>query len=29
MNPMLHFGDTRIDGPSLEEVCRRYGFKEL
>src|SRR5258708_35559745 len=29
MNQTLHLGDTQIDGPSLAEVCRRYGVKEL
>jgi hypothetical protein len=29
MNQTLHLGDTEIDGPSLAEVCRRYGVKEL
>ena len=29
MNPTLHLGDTQVDGPSLAEVCRRYGVKEL
>src|ERR1700737_439680 len=29
MNQTLHLGDTQIDGPSLVEVCRRYGVKEL
>ena len=25
----LEFGDTHVDGPSLADVCRRYGVKEL
>ncbi len=29
MNQPLEFGDTQVDGPSLAEVCRRYGVKEL
>jgi uncharacterized protein len=29
MNQTLQFGDTQFDGPSLAEVCRRYGIKEL
>jgi uncharacterized protein len=29
MNPTLHLGDRQVDGPSLAEVCRRYGVKEL
>lgn len=29
MNPMLQLGDTQVEGPSLAEVCRRYGVKEL
>ena len=29
MNQTLHLGDTQIDGPSLAEVCRRDGVKEL
>jgi predicted nucleotidyltransferase len=29
MNQMLQLGDTRVDGVSLAEVCRRYGVKEL
>ena len=29
MNQTLQLGDTRIDGPALTEVCRRYGVKEL
>ncbi len=29
MNQMLQFGDLQVDGPSLAEVCRRYGVKEL
>jgi uncharacterized protein len=29
MNQTLHLGDTRIDAPSLAEVCRRYSVKEL
>ena len=29
MDQTLHLGDTQIDGPSLAEVCRRYGVKEL
>src|ERR1700724_3852916 len=29
MNQTLHLGDTQIDVPSLAEVCRRYGVKEL
>ena len=29
MGQMLEFGDTRVDGASLAEVCRRYGVKEL
>ena len=26
---MLEFGETRVDGTSLAEVCRRYGVKKL
>lgn len=29
MNQTLQLGDTQVDGPSLAEVCRRYGVKEL
>jgi predicted nucleotidyltransferase len=29
MDQTLHLGETDIDGPSLAEVCRRYGVKEL
>lgn len=29
MQRTLEPGETRIDGPSLAEVCRRYGVKEL
>ena len=29
MNQTLRFGDIQVDGPSLAEVCRRYGVKEL
>jgi predicted nucleotidyltransferase len=29
MNQTLQLGDTQIDGPSLAQVCRRYGVKEL
>ena len=29
MDQTLHLGDTQIAGPSLAEVCRRYGVKEL
>lgn len=29
MNQALQLGDTQFDGPSLAEVCRRYGVKEL
>jgi predicted nucleotidyltransferase len=29
MNQTLQFGDMQVDGPSLAEVCRRYGVKEL
>src|ERR1700720_1365316 len=29
MDQTLHLGDPQIDGPSLAEVCRRYGVKEL
>ena len=29
MNQMLQLGDAQVDGPSLAEVCRRYGVKEL
>ena len=29
MNQMLQLGDTEVDSLSLEEVCRRYGVKEL
>ena len=29
MNQTLQLGDTQVDGPSLVEVCRRYGVKEL
>jgi len=29
MNQTLEFGDTHVDGPSLADVCRRYGVKEL
>ena len=29
MNQTLQLGDTQVDGPSLAEVCRRYGVHEL
>jgi predicted nucleotidyltransferase len=29
MNQSFQLGDAQIDGPSLVEVCRRYGVKEL
>jgi predicted nucleotidyltransferase len=29
MNQTLQLGDTKVDGASLAEVCRRYGVKEL
>ena len=29
MNQTLQFGDVPVDGPSLAEVCRRYGVREL
>ncbi len=29
MTQMLQLGDTQVDGPTLAEVCRRYGVKEL
>ena len=29
MNQTLQLGDTQVDSPSLAEVCRRYGVKEL
>ena len=29
MNQTLQFGDVQVDGPSLAEVCRRYGVREL
>jgi len=29
MSPTIQLGDTRIDGPSLATLCRRYGVKEL
>src|SRR5438045_6677592 len=29
MNQPLELGDTRVDGESLADVCRRYGVKEL
>ena len=29
MNQALRLGDMQVDGPSLAEVCRRYGVKEL
>jgi len=29
MNQTLQLGDTQVDIPSLEEVCRRYRVKEL
>ena len=29
MNQTLQLGETQIDNPSLAEVCRRYGVKEL
>src|SRR5271157_5282932 len=29
MNPTLRLGDTQVEAPSLAEVCRRYGVKEL
>jgi predicted nucleotidyltransferase len=29
MNHTLQFGDVQVDGPSLADVCRRYGVKEL
>ena len=29
MNQTVQLGDTQVDGPSLVEVCRRYGVKEL
>jgi uncharacterized protein len=29
MDSVLHLGSMEIDGPSLVEVCRRYGVREL
>ena len=29
MKQTLDFGDARVDGASLAEVCRRYSVKEL
>jgi uncharacterized protein len=29
MNQTLPLGDTQVDGPSLEDVCRRYSVQEL
>jgi hypothetical protein len=29
MDQTLQFGDMRVDGPLLAEVCHRYGVKEL
>lgn len=29
MNQTLQFGDMQVDGPSLAEVCRRHGVREL
>jgi hypothetical protein len=29
MNQTFQLGDRQVDGPSLAEVCRRYGVKEL
>ena len=29
MNQALQFGTLQVDGPSLADVCRRYGVKEL
>ncbi len=29
MDSVLHLGSMEIDGPSLAEVCRRYGVREL
>jgi uncharacterized protein len=29
MSRVLEFGATKIDSASLDEVCRRYGVKEL
>jgi hypothetical protein len=29
MDRTFQLGDSQVDGPSLSEVCRRYGVKEL
>ena len=29
MNQTLQLGDAQVDRPSLAELCRRYGVKEL
>ena len=29
MSPLLQFGDTKIDQPSLRDLCRRYSVREL
>jgi len=29
MNQVLEFGDTKIESASLDDVCRRYGVKDL
>jgi len=29
MNQTFQLGDRQVDAPSLVEVCRRYGVKEL
>lgn len=29
MNQTFQLGDRQVDSPSLAEVCRRYGVKEL
>jgi predicted nucleotidyltransferase len=29
MNQTVQVGDIQIDGPSLAELCRRYGVREL
>lgn len=29
MSQTVQLGDLQVDGPSLAEVCRRYGVKEL
>jgi predicted nucleotidyltransferase len=29
MNETIQLGDARVEGPRLEQICRRYGVREL